>query len=49
MPMQSSELPPTAPQLEACTRAQSDYTALMAKWSALKAKVNPPARTPAKK
>ena len=53
MPMQSSELPPTAPQVDACTRAQSDYTALMARWSALKAKVNPPAaapaRTPAKK
>jgi hypothetical protein len=31
--------------MEACTRAQADYTALMAKWAALKAKVSPPAAT----
>ncbi|HXA51256.1 MAG TPA: hypothetical protein VNV86_13165, partial [Candidatus Acidoferrum sp.] len=38
MPMQSSELPPTAAQLEACAREESAYTALMAKWAALKTK-----------
>jgi hypothetical protein len=43
MPMQRSELPPTAAQLQACTRQQAAYTALMAKWAALKAKVNGPA------
>jgi hypothetical protein len=43
MPMQSSELPPTATQLAAATNAQSDYTAVMAKWAAIKAKANPPA------
>jgi hypothetical protein len=43
MPMQSSEFAPTAAQLEACNREQAAYTALMTKWSALKAKVNGPA------
>jgi photosystem II stability/assembly factor-like uncharacterized protein len=43
-PMQSSEVPPTAPQLAATTKAQADYSALMARWTALKAEVNPPAR-----
>jgi photosystem II stability/assembly factor-like uncharacterized protein len=41
MPMQSSELPPTAAQLEACAREEADYTALMAKWTVLKAKLGP--------
>jgi photosystem II stability/assembly factor-like uncharacterized protein len=38
MPMQSSELPPTAAQLEACAHAEAAYTALMPKWAALRAK-----------
>lgn len=38
MSMQSSEFPPTAAQLEACNRQQAAYTALMAKWAALKTK-----------
>ena len=41
--MQGSEMPPTAAQLEACSQQQAAYTALMAKWAALKAKVNGPA------
>jgi photosystem II stability/assembly factor-like uncharacterized protein len=40
-PMQASELAPTAPQLDACAKAYADYTSLMAKLAALKAKVNP--------
>jgi photosystem II stability/assembly factor-like uncharacterized protein len=40
MTMQGSEMPPTASQLEACRKQQAAYTALMAKWSALKASVN---------
>jgi len=40
MGMQSSEMPPTAPQLQACTRQSAAYTALMAKWAALKAKAS---------
>jgi len=39
-PMQSSEMPPTTAQLQACTQQDAAYTTLMAKWSALKAKVN---------
>jgi hypothetical protein len=39
-PMQSSEMAPTAAQLQACTRQETAYNALMAKWAALKAKVN---------
>jgi photosystem II stability/assembly factor-like uncharacterized protein len=42
-PMQSSEMPPTAAQLLACGQQEAAYTALMAKWTALKAKVNGPA------
>jgi hypothetical protein len=38
MPMQASEMQPTAPELEACTKQEAAYTALMAKWAALKAK-----------
>ena len=41
--MQGSEMPPTAAQLQACSEQKAAYTALMAKWSALKAKVNGPA------
>jgi photosystem II stability/assembly factor-like uncharacterized protein len=37
--MQGSEMAPTAAQLEACTREASAYTALMAKWAALKVKL----------
>ena len=34
--MQAAEMPPTAAQLQACTREEAAYTALMAKWTALK-------------
>ena len=34
--MQAAEMPPTANQLQACTREEAAYTALMAKWTALK-------------
>ena len=46
MPMQSAELPPTAVELQACAHQEGAYTALMAKWTALKAKVSgaPPAK-----
>jgi hypothetical protein len=43
MPMQVAEMAPTTAQLQACARQEAAYTALMAKWTALKAKVNPPA------
>ena len=43
MSMQGSEMPPTAAQLQACNQQEAAYTALMAKWAALKAKVNGPA------
>ena len=33
-------MPPTAPQIEASNKQQAAYTALMAKWTALKAKVS---------
>jgi len=36
MPMQGSEMPPTAAELEACRKQEAAYTALMAKWNALK-------------
>jgi hypothetical protein len=36
MPMQASEMPPTASELETCQKQQAAYTALMAKWTALK-------------
>jgi hypothetical protein len=39
MTMQGAELPPTASQLEACAHEEAAYTALLAKWAALKAKV----------
>ena len=41
--MQGSEMPPTAAELLACSKEQADYSALMARWAALKAKVNGPA------
>ena len=37
MAMQSSEMPPTAAQLQACSRQTAAYTSVMAKWAALKA------------
>ena len=37
MAMQSSEMPPTAAQLQACSRQTAAYTTVMAKWAALKA------------
>jgi len=36
MAMQGSEMPPTAAELEACRKQEAAYTALMAKWAALK-------------
>ena len=38
MPMQGSELPPTAAQLKGVADQQAAYASLMAKWTALKAK-----------
>jgi hypothetical protein len=38
MGMQASEMPPTAAELQACSRQQAAYAALMTKWAALKAK-----------
>jgi hypothetical protein len=38
--MQGSEMPPTAAQLLACNQQQAAYSALMAKWTALKAKAS---------
>ncbi len=49
MAMQGSEMPPTAAQLQACTQQDTNYTSLMSKWAALKAKINGPAPAPAKK
>jgi hypothetical protein len=40
MSMQATEMPPTDAQLEACKKQESEYTALIAKWSALKAGVS---------
>jgi photosystem II stability/assembly factor-like uncharacterized protein len=53
-PLQASEMPPTAAELQACAHQQAEYATLMAKWAALKAKINGPAapaagRAPAKK
>jgi hypothetical protein len=36
MPMQGSEMPPTAAELQACKKQEAAYAALMAKWSVLK-------------
>ncbi len=35
--MQAAEMPPTVLELQACAKAEATYTALMAKWNALKA------------
>lgn len=43
LPMQASEMPPTAPELAACSHEEAAYSALMARWAAVKAKVNGPA------
>jgi hypothetical protein len=40
MGMQSAEMAPTAAQLQACSQQAADYASLMAKWTALKAKVS---------
>ncbi|HWC99970.1 MAG TPA: hypothetical protein VG456_24590 [Candidatus Sulfopaludibacter sp.] len=48
-PMQSAEMAPTAAELQACTQEGAAYTAVMAKWAALKAKVNGVAAPAAKK
>jgi len=47
MPMQAAEMPPTASMLDAWRQQDAAYTALMAKWVALKAKIAgpPPAKT----
>ena len=37
--MQGAEMPPTDAQLKACADQETAYTALMAKWATLKAKV----------
>jgi hypothetical protein len=36
--MQGSEMPPTAAQIRACSQQEAAYTALMAKWAAVKGK-----------
>jgi photosystem II stability/assembly factor-like uncharacterized protein len=36
MPMQGAEMPPTAAELQACTKQEAAYTTLMAKWMAIK-------------
>jgi photosystem II stability/assembly factor-like uncharacterized protein len=41
MGIQGSEMPPTAAELKACAEQEAAYTALMAKWAALKAKISP--------
>ena len=38
MPMQASEMAPTAVQIEACVKEEAVYSSLMAKWAAVKAK-----------
>ena len=47
MAIQSSEMPPTAAQLQACSRQTAAYHGLMASWAVLRAKINPPAARPA--
>ena len=37
MGMQAAEMPPTALELQACSRQQVAYAALMTKWTALRA------------
>ncbi len=43
MGMQAAEMAPTAMQVQACSKEEAAYTTLMAKWSAVKAKVGGPA------
>jgi hypothetical protein len=45
MAMQGSEMPPTGPQVAACQQRQAEFTALMAKWNALKLRLNGPGRS----
>jgi hypothetical protein len=49
MTMQGSEMQPTAAQLEACRKQEAAYTALMAKWAALKASASGAPAAPAAK
>jgi photosystem II stability/assembly factor-like uncharacterized protein len=39
MAIQGSEMPPTAAQVTACQQRQGEYTALMAKWTAIKVRL----------
>jgi photosystem II stability/assembly factor-like uncharacterized protein len=41
MAMQGSEMPPTAAAVTACQQRQVEFTALMAKWAALKLRLKP--------
>jgi photosystem II stability/assembly factor-like uncharacterized protein len=43
--LQASEMPPTLAEIHACNQQQTAYANLMAKWTALKAKINGPAAT----
>jgi hypothetical protein len=45
--LQGAEMAPTVAELEACAQQQTEYASLMAKWAALKAKINGPAAAPA--
>jgi len=45
MGMQGSEMPPTATQIQAASSEEAAYTAVMAKWAALKAKVSGPPKS----
>ncbi len=42
LPMQASEMAPTSLQLKACADQEAAYTAVMAKWAAVKAKIGKP-------
>ncbi|HUA87179.1 MAG TPA: hypothetical protein VMB85_25155 [Bryobacteraceae bacterium] len=48
MPMQASEMPPTATELEAAHHEEVAYTSLMAKWTALKTRASGSAKNSAK-
>jgi len=45
--LQGAEMAPTFAELKACADQQTEYTNLMAKWAALKAKINGAAAAPA--
>jgi photosystem II stability/assembly factor-like uncharacterized protein len=45
--LQGAEMAPTLAEFQACAHQQAEYTTLMAKWAALKAKTNGPAAAPA--